>query len=145
MEPDATGRPLPGAVDELATDHDAAVWPDPPGAREALARLHRFGGDALVRDMAGVFLADMPGRVALAKAALSAGDAGRVAYATHTMKSSSAQFGAEALQRLCAEAERLARAGDVAPVGALLRSIERELAAYSAWLRYAVPAGGARS
>jgi HPt (histidine-containing phosphotransfer) domain-containing protein len=102
--------------------------------REALARLRRFGGDRLVRDMAVIFVTDMPERIALARAGVSAGDAGRVAYAAHTMKSSSAQFGALALARACEQAEHAARGAHLGALAARVEAIEREFAAFRAWL-----------
>jgi two-component system sensor histidine kinase/response regulator len=112
--------------------------------REALARLRRFGGDRLLRDMTKIFMADMPGRIARALDAAAAGDAAAVAYATHMMKSSSAQFGASELQRLCAEAEQAAIGRDLARAAALLAGIEREFASYGAWLEREVPIPRAR-
>lgn len=112
---------------------------DQPGGREALERLRGFGGDRLVRDMAQIFVTDMPKRIARAHAGLAAGDAGAVAYVAHMMKSSSAQFGAVALQRLCTAAERAAGANDLGAIPPLLLGIERELAAYCAWLECEIP------
>jgi HPt (histidine-containing phosphotransfer) domain-containing protein len=107
---------------------------DPPGAREALERLRRFGGDRLVRDMAAVFLADTPARLARAQAGLAAGDAAALAYAAHTMKSSALQFGAAALGRLCGDAERAARGGDHHALAPLVAAMARELDGFGAWL-----------
>jgi HPt (histidine-containing phosphotransfer) domain-containing protein len=109
-------------------------------APAALARLRRFGGERLVRDMAAIFIADMPERLALARSALAAENGDRVAYAAHTMKSSAAQFGAGALERLCAAAERAARANDLAALPALVAGMERELAAFRSWLDLALAA-----
>jgi HPt (histidine-containing phosphotransfer) domain-containing protein len=109
-------------------------------APAALARLRRFGGERLVRDMAAIFIADMPERLALARSALAAENVDRVAYAAHTMKSSAAQFGAGALERLCADAERAARAGDLVALPALVAGMDRELAAFQSWLDLALAA-----
>ena len=107
---------------------------DPPGARAALERLRGFGGDRLVRDMAAMFLADMPARRARAEAGVVADDLGAVAYAAHTMKSSALQFGAVALGGLCGEAERAAHSGDRAALAALVPAVGRELDGFGRWL-----------
>lgn len=106
---------------------------------DALGRLRRFGGDRLLRDMARVFVDEMPLRIQRAWSALGAGDASALEYAVHMMKSSAGQFGAVELQRLCAEAESLARAGRLAPVPELLAGIEREFAAFRRVLQREVP------
>jgi HPt (histidine-containing phosphotransfer) domain-containing protein len=116
----------------------------PPGGREALERLRRFGGDALVRDMAAIFLADMPERLARARVALARRDVAAVAYAAHTMKSSAAQFGAGALAALCGEAERAAHAGAVHALPTLVERMASELDGFRGWLEreLAIARGG---
>lgn len=136
------GERAPGSVAPLsAALPDAAA--DPPGARAALERLRGFGGDGLVRDMAAIFLADMPARRARTEAGLAAGDLGAVAHAAHTMKSSALQFGAAALGRLCGDAERAARGGDREALARLVPAMARELDGFGRWLEGAVgrPAG----
>lgn len=113
--------------------------------RAALARLHRFGGESLVAEMARMFLADMPARLALARTALGAAEPARVAYAAHAMKSSAAQFGAGRLAELCAAAERAAADGDLAPVAPLLDRVDGELATFGGWLGAELPAAAPRS
>ena len=113
--------------------------------REALARLRRFGGDALVRDMSAILVADVPERIGAARAGLRAGDAAAVRLATHAMKSSCAQFGAVAVARLCEAAEGAARRADLAPVAPLLDAIEHEFDGFRRWLGREVPALSAPS
>jgi len=129
-----------------ANDRPAAARPpaaDPPGARAALERLRGFGGDGLVRDMAAIFLADMPARRARTEAGLAAGDLAAVAHAAHTMKSSALQFGAAALGRLCGDAEQAARGGEREALARLVPAMGRELDGFGRWLEEAVgrPAG----
>jgi two-component system sensor histidine kinase RpfC len=111
----------------------------PTAGREALERLRRFGGDALVRDMSAILLADVPERIGAARAGLRARDAAAVRLATHAMKSSCAQFGAVAVARLCEEAEGAARRDELAPVAPLLDAIEREFDHFRRWLDREVP------
>ena len=106
--------------------------------REALARLHRFGGAGLVRDLSAILLEDVPARLAAARAAAHRGDARAVQLAVHSVKSSCAQFGAAAVAVLCDEAERAARAGDLVDVPATLDRIEGRFGAFRGWLEHEV-------
>jgi len=56
-----------------------------------------------------------------------AGDHATVRLVAHTLKSSSASIGALALSALCADIERLLRAGDNAAAGALLDPFHAEV------------------
>lgn len=151
MEHEHTRDPAavdPAAVDPVVIERAALAAGQPapadqPGGHEALERLRGFGGDRLLRDMARIFVTDMPARLVRARAGVASDDARAVAYAAHMMKSSSAQFGAEALVPLCAAAERAAGAGELAAVPTLLDGIERELAAYFVWLERELPPGRA--
>ena len=107
---------------------------DQAPARAALAQLRRWGGDELAREMAGIFLTDMPPRLAAARAALAGGDGPGVAFPAHSMKSSSAQLGATVLHDLCAAVESLAGSGELARAAPLLDAAGAELARFSAWL-----------
>lgn len=121
-------RPAPGAED---------------GGREALARLHRFGGESLVRDLSAILLEDVPPRLAAARAGVRRGDARAVQLAVHSVKSSCAQFGAATVAVLCEEAERAARGDDLAGLPALLDRIEEGFASFRGWLEreVALPRG----
>ena len=110
-----------------------------PGRGAALDRLRRFGGEELLREMALIFVSDMPARVDRLRAGVQGGDLAAVALAAHMMKASSGQFGAVALQRLCAEAEEAARADDLAALPPLVAGIEREFTQYRKWLEREVP------
>jgi len=111
--------------------------------REALARLRRFGGDVLVRDMLAIFAEDAPVRLRAARAGVAAGDPAAVRLAAHSLKSSCAQFGAVVAAGLCDGAERAALRGDLAPLPALLEDVERELAAFLRWLEREIGATAA--
>jgi two-component system, cell cycle response regulator DivK len=100
----------------------------------AIARLKRLGGDDLVRELATLFLEDMPGRVREALAALGAGDAAGVADAAHRMKSASAQLGAQALARACEQLEVVAERGDMDEVTRVCSVISSEYESFSGWL-----------
>lgn len=110
-------------------DSDA---PSTDGA--ALARLERFGGGKLLRDMIDLFLAAAPSRIDAARAGTSAGDAAAAEMALHSLKSSAAQLGAPRMQQLCARGEAAARAGDLGVVGPLVAQLDLEWAHVREWL-----------
>lgn len=89
----------------------------------ALARLHRLGGDALVRKMIGTFRAYTPGLEATLRRAAEAGDLPAAAEAAHSMRSAAGNVGAMRLEALARDAEALARGGD----GARLRPAAAEV------------------
>jgi HPt (histidine-containing phosphotransfer) domain-containing protein len=101
---------------------------------EALARLERFGGQALLREMATLYLASAPERIAAVEAALAADDVVAAEYALHSLKSSSAQLGALRLARLCEAGEQITRGGRLAGVTDVVEAGRAELARVTAWL-----------
>jgi two-component system, sensor histidine kinase and response regulator len=110
------------------TDASAATDPD------ALARLRRFGGDKLLREMIGLYLDAAPERVAAARAALVTGDVMAAELALHSLKSSSAQLGAARLSRLSDQGEIIARTGALDGIAGIIGEMEGELVRVQAWL-----------
>jgi HPt (histidine-containing phosphotransfer) domain-containing protein len=79
--------------------------------------LETTGGDAIfLGDLLDTYFEDSPELLAAMRRAQSAGDAEGLRRAAHSLKSSSANFGALTLAKLCREVEDGARAG--APQGA---------------------------
>jgi HPt (histidine-containing phosphotransfer) domain-containing protein len=101
---------------------------------EALARLERFGGQVLLREMVGLYLANAPERIAAVEAALAADDVIAAENALHSLKSSSAQLGAMRLARLCEAGEQITRGGRLAGVGDVAHAGRSGLERGSAWL-----------
>lgn len=101
---------------------------------DAIARLRRFGGDALLFQMIDLVVAAAPGRLAAAREGVARGDAAAARAALHALKSSAGQLGAVTAQALCERGERLAGAGDVAAVAALMPLLETESTAMLEWL-----------
>ena len=106
-------------------------------ACEAARRFRRFGGERLVRDMSAIFVEDVPVRLAFAREGLGTGDRRAVEYAAHSMKSSCGQFGAATMQRLCADAERLAQRGELDNLPPVLDALEEEFSRFRVWLERA--------
>jgi len=80
--------------------------------------------DALLPDLISSFCLDAPQLIQSAGQALAQGHVEEVARFAHTLKSSSATFGALALSDLARQLERLAREGTLAGAGDLLEQIQ---------------------
>ena len=110
------------------TGASAATDPD------ALARLRRFGGDKLLREMIGLYLDAAPERIAAARSALETSDVMAAELALHSLKSSSAQLGAARLSRLSDQGEIIARTGALDGIADIIGEMEGELVRVQAWL-----------
>jgi two-component system, sensor histidine kinase and response regulator len=104
---------------------------------EALARLRRFGGDKLLHEMIGLYLANAPERLAAAKAGVANGDRASAELALHSLKSSSAQLGAARVGKLSERGEIIARGGSLDGVAEIITEMEAELARAAKWLESA--------
>ena len=101
---------------------------------DALARLERFGGVKLLREMIALYLENAPERLAAAEGGVAAGDAASTENALHSLKSSSAQLGALRLSRLCEEGETIARSGKLAGIAEIVVAGRAEFAEVQIWL-----------
>jgi HPt (histidine-containing phosphotransfer) domain-containing protein len=106
--------PLPAAINLQAIDDLRALSPD--------------DGDAFVREVAGIYLADAPLRLAELERSLAAGEAPVFARAAHTLKGSSANLGAVPLRGLADRLEQLGRRGELATAAPLLAEAQAEFA-----------------
>lgn len=95
--------------------------------RDAIDRLHSFGGDKLVRGMIELFVRNAPGKAAEAREALDCGDGAALRAALHGLKSSSGQLGAATVHRACVSGEELASRGELAACVPLVELIETDL------------------
>lgn len=102
--------------------------------RVARGRLHRWGGEELVREMTALFLADTPKRLAIAGICALSGDWKGVVGAVHALRGSSAQLGARRMQVVCAEIEHLVTRGATSDVAPLLDALEEEYDRFRACL-----------
>ena len=99
--------------------------------RAALERLTRLGGAQLATELVTLYLDDTPTRIAAAVEALGATDAAALAKAVHSIKSSSAQLGADELASACQAVEDAAERGDLSLARARLRDVENSYLAFS--------------
>jgi two-component system sensor histidine kinase/response regulator len=90
----------------------------------ALDRLKEWGGDKLLAQMLRLYLDNAPGRMSQIHSGLADGNIKDTEKGAHSLKSSSANVGAEHVRRIAADIERAAAGGDVTAVQALLPSLE---------------------
>jgi CheY-like chemotaxis protein/HPt (histidine-containing phosphotransfer) domain-containing protein len=105
--------------------------------QDALAkvrRLQRPGKPDVVGKMFDLYLNSAQRLLDDLRAGISARDADRVRIAAHTLKSSSANLGADALAKACSSLEHLAKAQRVDELGAALAAIEERFAPVAAEL-----------
>jgi HPt (histidine-containing phosphotransfer) domain-containing protein len=108
--PSAAGRSRPAG--------DLAV---PPEMREALAFVHRIGGEELIERVVTLFRTSSEERLVALRAALASSDRQAVRRLAHALKGSAAQVGAEGLRGAAASVE--ASAAEL-PSDALAAEIE---------------------
>lgn len=96
-----------------------------PAAVEALRELSPEGGAEFLRELIAIYLADTPKLLAQLEEALAGQDAGVAARSAHTIKGSSANFGAEQFSRLAQEIEAACKAGNLSAAALLLPEFKR--------------------
>jgi signal transduction histidine kinase/DNA-binding response OmpR family regulator len=102
---------------------------------EALrALLEGQQGDALIQEVAQLYLQDAPKLLDSLESAYADGDCAAIRSAAHTLKSNSSQVGAVAMVDLCQEVEEAAREGRHDASGATMQKIRLAYAAASVGL-----------
>jgi HPt (histidine-containing phosphotransfer) domain-containing protein len=135
----AAGATPNGAVPNGTTPDGVAPDGDvPAAAREAVARLRRWGGDALLRSIAALYAEGVAERTAAIRAAIAAGDAFAVVRAAHALKATCGQVGAVEAESLCRVLESsdvsVADARSLASIAPLAERLEAACEAHVAWL-----------
>jgi len=92
-----------------------------------------FGADFLV-ELVGDYLDEADVRMTRLRQALAASDAATVTYEAHTLKSSSANIGAQSFADLAKRFEALSREGDLAVLAGEVELFVRQYAAVKASL-----------
>lgn len=95
-----------------------------PEALNNLRALDPEGGDAFLREVAGIFLEDTPKRLGELDQSLAAGDAPTFIRAAHSIKGASSNLGAAALRAVAEQLEHRAKKEGLAGVGPLLAEVK---------------------
>ena len=122
--------------------HDELVPVLPPEAREVIQRdvinaraldniraLSRQGGDALVQKVIAAYVGDAPQHLRTLRQAVGGQDAPTIRRVAHSLKSASANVGADTLACLCKDLEQMGRSASVAGAATLLTDMEEEFQA----------------
>ncbi len=96
-----------------------------PQAIEELRAMNP-GDDSFLRELIQMFLDDSPQRITEIEECLEQGDAGRLTRAAHSLKGSSANFGAMQLRAISEEIEFLGRDGALPSVPERLPRLKAE-------------------
>jgi two-component system sensor histidine kinase/response regulator len=99
------------------------------GALEKIRMLSRERGDALVQKVINAYVDDTPQQLSTLRSAIDGMDTGNLRRIAHTLKSASANVGADTLAALCKEMEHLGRADTTEGADSLLTNMEREFKA----------------
>jgi HPt (histidine-containing phosphotransfer) domain-containing protein len=106
----------------------------PVEAADFDALLELLDADTM-REVVHMFAASAPERLLTAERGLADGNAAVVATAFHTLRSGCGQLGARHLEELCANAERLAKHGDLGASRDQLLAVRSELDRCLGWFR----------
>ena len=98
-------------------------------ALDKIRMLSRERGDALVQKVIAAYVDDTPQQLRTLRDAIDGFDTGNVRSIAHTLKSSSANVGAEALAALCKAMEHLGRADTTEGADAIMTDMEHEFQA----------------
>lgn len=98
-------------------------------ALEKIRALSRSGGDVLVQKVVDAYVGDVPQHLRTLREAIGGHDPGTIKRIAHSLKSASANVGAETLAGLCKDLEHLGRADSVEGAELLLDDMEHEFQA----------------
>ena len=115
-----------------ATPPSAAPPAGQPLNRQALENiraLSRADGDALLERVILAFTSETPRQLAAMREAIAGADAEALRKVAHSLKSGSANVGADALAQLCKDMEKLGRANSTEGAAGMLQDMEREFLA----------------
>ncbi|MGB7990386.1 MAG: response regulator [Candidatus Methylophosphatis roskildensis] len=125
-EPTGSAGQLPEASPAAQTSRAGVAPAINPRAIDTLQELDETGSTELVTRLVSSFLDSADGHLARIASALANGDAKAVGQAAHSLKSSAANLGAEALAGCYRELEKCGREGHLEDAGALLEQARHE-------------------
>jgi HPt (histidine-containing phosphotransfer) domain-containing protein len=120
----SVGTAAPQAAQVAALD--AAPAAINPAALNAIRALGPGQGESLLRRVLEAFLLDTPRQITALRQATAGSDTSAIRKTAHSLKSSSANVGADALAKLFMEMEQMARAEQTEGAADLLAQLERE-------------------
>jgi HPt (histidine-containing phosphotransfer) domain-containing protein len=100
---------------------------DPAAMAELRRAQDAFGNPDLVRQLAGLFRANTPGKMDRLRQALAAGDAGAIRDVAHALKSNCGMLGATRMAGACALMEDAAARADLAAAADAFKDAELQL------------------
>lgn len=140
--PPAAQAETPRAALAATVHHDEQRPVLPQEAREQIARdvinMHALDniralsaerGDALVQRVIAAYVDDTPQHLRTLRQAIAGFDAGNLRKVAHSLKSSSANVGAETLAQMCKDMENLGRADSTEGASGILTDMEHEFQA----------------
>jgi HPt (histidine-containing phosphotransfer) domain-containing protein len=98
-------------------------------ALNAIRALSADKGERLLQRVVHAFIDDTPGQLHTLRQAIDSVDTGVLRRAAHSLKSSSANVGADALAKVCRELEQLGRTDSTEGAARLLLEAEHEFQA----------------
>ena len=132
-------RPQPAAEPLAAISPEPSVAPSATPSVElnlqALDHIRALsggaggGGEALLERVISAFAGDTPRQLARLRGAIDTHDTEAMRKVAHSLKSGSANVGANALSQLCKEMEKLGRAGSTDGAAVLLQAMEQQFLA----------------
>ncbi len=125
VAPPAPAEPPPAPLPPPLQDEHIINLP----ALDHIRALSPVNGDALLERVLNAFLSDTPAHLQTMRQAIAAGDAGQLRKSAHSLKSSAANVGAEALARYSKELEQLGRTETTAGAAVLLAAMDRSFQA----------------
>jgi len=102
---------------------------DPAVVAELRRAQDAFGKPGFIRQLAGLFLADAPGKMDRLRQAFTAGDAAAIRELAHALKSNCGMLGATRMADACARMEEAAERADLAAAGEAFREADQQLPA----------------
>jgi HPt (histidine-containing phosphotransfer) domain-containing protein len=100
---------------------------DPAVVAELRRAQDAFGKPGFIRQLAGLFLANTPGKIDRLRQAFMAGDAAAIRELAHALKSNCGMLGATRMAGACALMEDAAARANLAAAAAAFRDVERDV------------------